>query len=269
MNFNEKLINLRKSKGLSQEELGNELKVSRQTISKWESCQSYPDFQRLVLLSDYFGLTLDELVRDLSLIHICKRTQDSVLANDIYHQLTNEGLKVFYAAITLEDKLGKEYEPYIFSALHTAKVMLVLGTKPEYLSAVWVRNEWSRFLKIMKKDHSRLLIPCYRDMDPYELPDEFAHLQAQDMSKIGFITDLIRGIKKVVDTDFCEDWWLRSDGQYDSSSYYYSAEEEYMYMYVRDYVDDDGRVIDVDGKRYYYVSGVCPAIWLDLSTLGD
>ena len=61
MNFNEKLINLRKSKGLSQEELGNELKVSRQTISKWESCQSYPDFQRLVLLSDYFGLTLDEL----------------------------------------------------------------------------------------------------------------------------------------------------------------------------------------------------------------
>ena len=130
-----------------------------------------------------------------------KRTQDSVLANDIYHQLTNEGLKVFYAAITLEDKLGKEYEPYIFSALHTAKVMLVLGTKPEYLSAVWVRNEWSRFLKIMKKDHSRLLIPCYRDMDPYELPDEFAHLQAQDMSKIGFISDLIRGIKKVVDTE--------------------------------------------------------------------
>ena len=54
MNFNEKLINLRKSKGLSQEELGNELKVSRQTISKWESCQSYPDFQRLVLLSDFF-----------------------------------------------------------------------------------------------------------------------------------------------------------------------------------------------------------------------
>ena len=41
MNFNEKLINLRKSKGLSQEELGAELKVSRQTISKWESCQSY------------------------------------------------------------------------------------------------------------------------------------------------------------------------------------------------------------------------------------
>lgn len=45
MNFNEKLIELRKSKGLSQDELGNALGVSRQTISKWELAQSYPDFQ--------------------------------------------------------------------------------------------------------------------------------------------------------------------------------------------------------------------------------
>ena len=127
-----------------------------------------------------------------------KRTQDSVIANDIYYQLTREGFKVFYAAITLEDKLGTEYEPYIFSALNTSKVMLSLGTKPEYFNAVWVKNEWSRFLKIMKKDRTKLLIPCYRDMDPYELPEEFAHLQAQDMSKIGFINDIVRGIKKVI-----------------------------------------------------------------------
>lgn len=65
MKFNEKLLSLRKRKGLSQEELGMELQVSRQTISKWEAGQSYPDFQRLVLLSDYFNLTLDELVKDI------------------------------------------------------------------------------------------------------------------------------------------------------------------------------------------------------------
>ncbi len=130
-----------------------------------------------------------------------KRTQDSVIANEIYHQLTQEGFKVFYAAITLEDKLGQEYEPYIFAALNSAKVMLVIGSRPEYFTAVWVKNEWSRFLKLMKKDRSKLLIPCYRDMDAYELPDDFAHLQAQDMSKIGFINDIVRGIKKVVDND--------------------------------------------------------------------
>ena len=127
-----------------------------------------------------------------------KRTQDSVIANDIYYQLTQEGFKVFYAAITLEDKLGSAYEPCIFAALNSSKVMLSIGTKPEYFNAVWVKNEWSRFLKMMKKDRSKLLIPCYRDMDAYELPDEFAHLQAQDMSKIGFINDVVRGIKKVI-----------------------------------------------------------------------
>ena len=128
-----------------------------------------------------------------------KRTVDSALANDIYYQLTQEGLKVFYAAITLEDKLGQEYEPYIFAALNSSKVMLVVGTKPEYFEAVWVKNEWSRFLKIMKNDRSKLLIPCYRDMDAYDLPEEFAHLQAQDMSKIGFINDVVRGVKKVIE----------------------------------------------------------------------
>ena len=126
-----------------------------------------------------------------------KRTIDSAIANDIYYQLTQEGLKVFYAAITLEDKLGQEYEPYIFAALNSAKVMLVIGTKPQNFTAVWVKNEWSRFLKLMKTDRSKLLIPCYKDMDAYELPEEFAHLQAQDMGKIGFINDIVRGIKKV------------------------------------------------------------------------
>lgn len=70
MNFNEKLIELRKSKGLSQDELGQRLGVSRQTISKWELAQSYPDFQRLVLLSDYFGLSLDTLVKDIDVQEI-------------------------------------------------------------------------------------------------------------------------------------------------------------------------------------------------------
>lgn len=130
-----------------------------------------------------------------------KRTVDSAIANDIYYQLTQEGFKVFYAPITLEDKLGHEYEPYIFAALNSAKVMLVVGTKPEYFDSVWVRNEWSRFMKLTKADRSKMIIPCYRNMDAYELPDEFAHLQAQDMGKIGFITDVIRGLKKIFDRD--------------------------------------------------------------------
>ena len=128
-----------------------------------------------------------------------RRTQDSVLANDLYHQLTQEGFKVFFSRITLEDKLGTAYEPYIFAALNSAKVMVVLGTKPEYFNAVWVKNEWSRYLSLVKNSNGKkMLIPAYKDMDPYDLPEEFSHLQAQDMSKLGFMQDLIRGIKKIV-----------------------------------------------------------------------
>ncbi len=127
-----------------------------------------------------------------------ERTHDSVLANDLYYGLTNEGFKVFFARITLEGKLGTAYEPYIFSALNSSKVMVVLGTKKEYFNAVWVKNEWSRFLTFINNGEKKTLIPAYKDMDPYDLPDEFANLQAQDMSKLGFMQDLIRGIKKII-----------------------------------------------------------------------
>ena len=130
-----------------------------------------------------------------------RRTPDSVLANDLYHQLTQEGFKVFFARITLEDKLGSAYEPYIFAALNSAKVMVVLGTKPEYFNAVWVKNEWSRYLALIKQGQKKMLIPAYKDMDPYDLPEEFSHLQAQDMSKLGFMQDLLRGIKKIAEAD--------------------------------------------------------------------
>ena len=130
------------------------------------------------------------------------RTPDSVLAYDLYHLLSKEGLKVFFSRVTLEDKLGTAYEPYIFAALSTAKVMVVMGTKPEYFNAVWVKNEWSRYLKLVEESKGqKVIIPAYRDMDPYDLPDELSHLQALDMGKLGFMQDLTRGIKKIVRDD--------------------------------------------------------------------
>lgn len=126
------------------------------------------------------------------------RTKDSVLAQDIFEALASKGYKVFFARITLEDKLGQDYEPYIFSALNSAKVMLAIGTRFEYFNAVWVKNEWSRFLSLMQTDKSKMLIPCYCDIDPYDMPKEFTRLQGQDMSKVGFIQDLVRGVGKII-----------------------------------------------------------------------
>lgn len=127
-----------------------------------------------------------------------ERTIDSVLAQDVYDALTFRGYRVFFSRITLEDKLGTEYEPYIFAALNSAKVMLVFGTDYEYFNAVWVKNEWSRFLKLMSKDKRKYLIPCYKNVDAYDIPKEFQKLQAQDLGKVGAVQDLLRGVEKLL-----------------------------------------------------------------------
>ena len=127
-----------------------------------------------------------------------ERTIDSVIAQDVYDALTEKGYRVFFSRITLEDKLGQEYEPYIFAALNSAKIMLAFGTDYEYYNAVWVKNEWSRYLKLMAKDKTKHLIPCYKGIDAYDMPKEFAKLQAQDMGKIGAMQDLLRGIEKIL-----------------------------------------------------------------------
>ncbi len=127
-----------------------------------------------------------------------ERTPDSVIAQDIYRTLTKEGYRVFFSRISLEGKLGVEYEPYIFAALNSAKVMIVVGTDYEYYDAVWVKNEWSRFLKLIASGQQKTLIPVYKDMDPYDMPKELRSLAAQNMGKIGAMQDLMHGIEKLL-----------------------------------------------------------------------
>ncbi len=127
-----------------------------------------------------------------------QRTIDSAIAQDVYDALVEKGYRVFFSRITLEDKLGTEYEPYIFAALNSAKIMLVFGTDYEYFNAVWVKNEWSRFLSLIAAGQKKVLIPCYKGVDAYDMPKEFAKLQGQDMEKVGAIQDLLRGIDKIL-----------------------------------------------------------------------
>ena len=126
-----------------------------------------------------------------------ERTPDSELAQKIYRELSREGYRVFFSRISLESHLGTEYEPYIFAALNSAKVMLVVGTDYENFDAVWVKNEWSRFLKLIAKGEKKTLIPVYKDMDAYDMPEEFSKLTALDMGRIAAMEDLIHGVEKL------------------------------------------------------------------------
>ena len=126
------------------------------------------------------------------------RTLDSVMAQDLYVALTDKGYRVFFSRITLQGKLGEAYEPYIFAALNSAKVMLAVGTCYEYYNAVWVKNEWSRYLKICEVDKSKHLIPCYKDLDPEDMPREFKHLQGADLGKMGAVQDILFNMEKYI-----------------------------------------------------------------------
>lgn len=64
MALSEKIYTLRKKSGLSQEQLAEQLHVSRQAISKWESGASVPESEKLIALSTYFDVSLDDLVKE-------------------------------------------------------------------------------------------------------------------------------------------------------------------------------------------------------------
>ena len=118
-----------------------------------------------------------------------KRTKDSVYAREIYDALTREGFRVFYAPKSID--LGLGYEPAIFSALHSAKLMFVIGTRPEYFDAVWVKNEWSRYLELIQKEENKVLIPVFQGIKPEkDLPEELRSFQAYNLDTLGYIHDL-------------------------------------------------------------------------------
>ncbi len=83
MKFNEKLIQLRKEKGLSQEELGEKLNVARQTISKWELGETTPEMDKLVQISEIFDISLDNLIKDKQEVKTENNTNTQKLAGII------------------------------------------------------------------------------------------------------------------------------------------------------------------------------------------
>ena len=64
MNIGEQINNLRKQHGLSQDDFANLFNVSRQTISNWENGKSYPDLEMIIKVSDYFKISIDELLKN-------------------------------------------------------------------------------------------------------------------------------------------------------------------------------------------------------------
>lgn len=138
--------------------------------------------------------------KDSDLANGIERTQDSIAAQDLYIHLTNKGYRVFYSHESLRDKVGEKYEPYIFSALSTAKVMLVYGSKSEYITSTWLKNEWTRYekrIKLGEKHPESLLVAC-DGFSPAELPKILSSRQCFDASRRSFYGDLDDTIDRIL-----------------------------------------------------------------------
>ena len=142
-----------------------------------------------------------------------KRTRDYALAQEIYDALTAEGFRVFFSPVTLRQHPGEVYEPYIFSALYTAKVMVLVGTRREYLESEWVKNEWSRYLFMMRSDTKKHLLPVYEGMNPADFPAGIGRMQGIDLSGIGAVKTVVSRVKDLAGEKEKIIYARRSDGK--------------------------------------------------------
>ena len=138
--------------------------------------------------------------KDSDLANGIERTQDSIAVQDIYIHLIDQGYRVFFSRESLRDKVGEQYEPYIFNALSTAKVMLVYGTSSEYITSTWLKNEWTRYEKRMsngEKKSGSLIVAC-DGFSPNELPKILSSKQCFDAKRRTFFPDLDKCIKRLM-----------------------------------------------------------------------
>lgn len=128
MKFNEKLIELRKKKGLSQEELGYEFNVTRQTISKWELGQTTPEMDKLVEISKYFNVTVDDLINN---------QEDSTTEENVnYEATTNNTDDVVVEEAKAEEKNNKDYNQKRIIAIIVVVVLILVILGGSILSLV-------------------------------------------------------------------------------------------------------------------------------------
>lgn len=126
------------------------------------------------------------------------KTAVSEIAGHLYNKLTSAGYSVFLSEAALKGKKQSDCEPYIYSALNSANVMLALGTSYDDYNDVWVKNEWNRYLEIAENNKNKCLIPCYKDVDEYDIPKEFAGLKVCQLGNDDTFNNIMAEIANVV-----------------------------------------------------------------------
>ena len=116
MNIADRILYLRKSKGISQEELADKVGVSRQAVSKWESEQSMPDVEKIIIMSDYFNVTTDYILKGIEVVEN-------------------------------KEEIGEWYEKQTMSSIYGSMIIQVVGVFEYFLAKVISKENSSFYVK--------------------------------------------------------------------------------------------------------------------------
>ena len=128
MNLSHNLKKIRKEHNLSQEQLAEKLGVSRQSVSKWESNQAYPEMDKVLQLCKMFNLNIDDLLnQDINEVNNSKKAKNNInkFIDDFLNYI-NKTINVF-SALKVKDRLKCIFEQFIIS-LSIFVVLLIIGT---------------------------------------------------------------------------------------------------------------------------------------------
>ncbi|MDD3401610.1 MAG: DUF6273 domain-containing protein [Eubacteriales bacterium] len=115
------------------------------------------------------------------------------VATDLFMQLTSREYTVYYLQAVRDQQL-RQPEVYAYAALRSARAMILVGTDAMQFENIDVRNAFERFIDIQAQDQSRVLIPCYRDIDSFDLPEELSYVPSLDLAKINFMPSLLSAL---------------------------------------------------------------------------
>ena len=130
MNIADRILYLRKSKGISQEELADKVGISRQAVSKWESEQSMPDVEKIIIMSDYFNVTTDYILKGIEVVENKEEKSKEIVGKVLY--IASTALIV----IGLLCAIGEWHEKQTMSSIYGSMIIQVVGVFEYFLAKV-------------------------------------------------------------------------------------------------------------------------------------
>lgn len=140
MNMADRIQYLRKSKSISQEELADQLGVSRQAVSKWESGQSTPDLEKVVIMSDFFGVTTDYILKGIEPVKD-KEQKDKELTGKVLYIASTA-----FIFIGLFCAFGGWYEKQTMEAVCGSMIIQAVGAAGYFIGRLYSEEKASFYV---------------------------------------------------------------------------------------------------------------------------